>query len=106
MSNPNNTTSLVPISNSNVAVVNNSFSITNKLLFGDIEKDFNNAFCLLNSEKLKDSTENFLFYLENHKDYRREKKFSFTVLNEIDYEKAIGIFTEIYLNTYKYFAIN
>lgn len=60
-----------------------------------IERDFNKAFCLLISKKLKDSTENFLHIIITRLSSRTNQEFKFVANSEDDYKTAIKLFTKI-----------
>lgn len=88
-------TSLIPILSTNIVRVGSVISITNKLLFGDIEHLFNAAFCLLNSKKLANSQVNFCREFETNPIFRKREKFDFKANDNKDYFKAIELFTKV-----------
>ncbi|MDR2087422.1 MAG: tetratricopeptide repeat protein [Dysgonamonadaceae bacterium] len=90
----NNKLQIIPSKNL-VARIDKQLTIENKILFGSIEKLFNQAFCLLNSKDLEHSKENFCLAFELNKNYRKERKFSYKANNIEDYHQSILLFSEV-----------
>ena len=66
-------TSLIPSGSYGLVRVGNTIDITYKILFGDIEKLFNEAFFLLNSKHLNRGNENYCISLETNLNFRKIK---------------------------------
>ena len=87
--------SVIPIESNSLIRVNSSISITNKLLFGDIEHLFNKAFCLMIDKISENYRENYLLLLETDTNHRKKVKYNFGSRNEKDYTEALNVFSEI-----------
>lgn len=86
---------IVAASSSNLSKVSKTLYVTNKILFDEIEKLFNEAFCLLNSKHLADSKVNYCFLVEYDRNFHNRKEFEFIAKEKNDYIKAIELFDNI-----------
>ena len=87
--------SLIPSGNRSLNKISNSLIITNKLLFGDIEKLFNEAFFLINSKDLSVIEENYCMWFELDEKYNRRNDFKYKAKEKNDYVKAIELFSSV-----------
>ena len=86
---------LIPIRSNGLVRVGNAISITNKILFGDIEKIFNEAFFLINSKGLSVIEENYCMLFELDEKYNRRNNFKYNAKEKNDYVKAIELFSSV-----------
>src|ERR1035437_5198915 len=86
-------TQLVPVQDNQLVRLENTLSITNRILFKGIESIFNEAFYLINSKDIESGTENFCLMLTLNDQYVNNKKFTFIARSEDESIKAIESFT-------------
>lgn len=86
-------TSLIKSARKGLFVANKALSFTNKLAGGEVQKYFNEAFCLLNG--FTENENNYLFNLQNRKNYRKNYPFSFIAKKYEDYTAAIELFNKV-----------
>jgi len=89
-----NNTQLVPVKNNQLVRLENTLSITNRILFKGIESIFNEAFYLINSKDIERGSENFCLLFEINDQYVNNKKFTFIAISKDDSIKAIELFTK------------
>lgn len=87
-------TPLVPVQNNQLVRLENTLSITNRLLFKGIVSIFNEAFYLVNSKDIEKGSENFCLLFELNDLYVNNEKFTFTASSVEDSTKAIELFTK------------
>lgn len=63
--------SIIPVSTLNIARVENSVRILNKILYGSISDLFNQAFCKLNSKQALSVDTDYLYLLETNPSHRK-----------------------------------
>lgn len=86
-------TGLIKSARKGLFVANKALSFTNKLAGGEVQRYFNEAFCLLNG--FSENENNYLFNLQNRKNYRKNYPFSFNAKTFEDYTKAQDLFTQV-----------
>ena len=87
--------SLKLISSTDLLRVGSSISLTNKILYGNISKLFNIAFCKLNSKLVLNKDLDYLSILETNPNYRQKYNYLFEAHINDDYRDALDKFTEI-----------
>ncbi|MDA8819762.1 hypothetical protein N9N66_04135 [Schleiferiaceae bacterium] len=92
---PENNTSIITSGNNSLNKISNSLAITNKLLIGDIEKFFNEAFFLINSKDFSDIEENYCLRFELDYKYYQHNDFKYEAQEKNDYVKAIELFSSV-----------
>lgn len=90
-----NKNALIPVGANQLKKVSNIFAITDKLLIGEIEQLFNEAFYLINSADLTGIEENYCKWFELDKNYYKRKNFKYKAKNKDDYKKAIALFIKV-----------
>ncbi len=95
MNQEQNKGSMLHIGSADLVRVSNSISIINKILFSDIEEQFNKAFYLLNSKNLPETKENYLVFFECTQDYRNKNIFKFEAKQESHYQESIALFSDV-----------
>jgi tetratricopeptide (TPR) repeat protein len=89
--------SLIPIGSNGLVRVGNTINITNKILFGSIEKLFNKAFFLLNSKHLNSTNDNYCILLESDSNYRKINRFYWQAKEINNYNESIELLTQVIL---------
>lgn len=89
-----NNSQLVLAQNNQLARLESTLSITNRLLFNGMEGLFNEAFYLINSKNVERGLENFCLLFELNDQYLNDEKFKFTAGSIDDSTKAIELFTK------------
>jgi tetratricopeptide (TPR) repeat protein len=90
-----NITSIMLTGNTSLNRTSSSLAITNKLLFGDIQILFNEAFFLINRKHLQGIEENYCMWLELDCSYIERNDFKFKAKEQNDYIRAIDLFAEV-----------
>jgi tetratricopeptide (TPR) repeat protein len=86
---------IIQVQSKNLVKIGKSLSVSNKLIYNGIDELFNEAFYLMNSKYLKRTNENFLFQIENNRDYIKKNNFKFIAKTDEDFEKAIEYFNKV-----------
>ena len=97
MSENNEDKSIILNNSFGISIVNNSLEITNRILFGEISERFNIAFCKMNSKTISEVDKDYLFLLETNPSFRKKSKFDFNANSQNDYNDALEIFENIFI---------